>query len=238
MTRTVLITTATAPPKDVPFMQMTNIAARYVTAKAAVYFWAAQGIEKIVLADATSHRLLNDEELILLQQMNVAVEQIHYQQNDEQIKLRGKGFGEGLLIKFALDHSEFLKEETQFFKCTGKIYCRNFEAIWQMIKQNNVTDMFWQYHWEGDALRPWVDLRFFYTTKEFCSQYLIPAYFKSNDRTMEIAEHFCFELLNEKLSNAKALRPLLSGFAGYTGKQYFDLSLGELDTCYPCWVNQ
>jgi hypothetical protein len=235
MSSLVLITTANTPPSDLPFLQMTNVATRYITAKASVFFWAAHGIEKIVIADATGGSLLTSEEILLLKQMGVDVEQIHYLQNDDLIKSRGKGYGEGALIKFALENSEFLKSEDSFFKCTGKVYCRNFDKIFHIIKKNNIQNMFWRYLGEGDSLKPWADMRFFYTTKNFCEENLIPAYLESDDN-IAAAEYFCFNVINEKLSTATALRPLLSGFAGGTGQPYFDLSLGILDINHPCWV--
>jgi hypothetical protein len=236
MSTTVLITTANKPPKDVPFLQMTNVAMRYITAKASVFFWAAHRIEKIVIADATGGSLLDDEEILLLKQMGVDVEQISYCQNEDVIKLKGKGYGEGELIKFALENSIFLRGENNFFKCTGKVYCRNFETILQMIKRKNIQNIFWRHLGEGDSFQKWADMRFFYTTKKFCEENIIPAYLKSDDH-IAAAEYFCFNVLNEKLPTAKALRPMLSGFAGGTGKQYFDLSLGILDINYPCWIS-
>jgi len=233
---TVLITTANKPPNDIPFCQMTNVAMRYITAKASVFFWAAHGIEKIVVADATGGYLLDSEEILLLKQMGVDVEKISYYQNEDLIKIKGKGYGEGELIKFALENSLFLRDENNFFKCTGKIYCRNFETILQMIKQNNIQNIFWRLLDEVDSLQRWADMRFFYTTKKFCEENLIPAYLKSDDHKAA-AEYFCFNILNEKLSTTKALRPLLSGFSGGTGKQCFDLSLGFLDINCPCWVS-
>jgi hypothetical protein len=237
MSQTVLITTATTPPDGVPFLQMTNVAARYLTAKAALFFWAGQGIEKIVVADATGQCLLNEEELTLLKQMNVEVEQIHYQQNHDLIKLKGKGYGEGLLIQFALENSEFLKNQTSFFKCTGKVFCRNFDEIRRLIEHNGVTNIFWRHLQAGTEQRPWADMRFFYATKDFCEKYLVPAYLKTDDRKLEVAEQFCFDILNEHLAVAKTIRPLLSGFAGWTGKMYSDVSLGELDESCACWVS-
>lgn len=237
MSNTVLITTATAPPDGLPFLKMTNVAARYLTAKAALFFWAGQGIERIVVADATGQCLLTDEEVILLKSMNVEVEQIHYHQNEDLIKLKGKGYGEGLLIQLALEKSLLLKDQTSFFKCTGKIYCRNFDEIRQLIEDNSVTNIFWRHLQPNSGLRPWADLRFFYATKDFCTNHLIPAYLKTEDRKLDVAEQFCFDVLNANLLEAKTIRPFLSGFAGWTGKLYSDVTLGELDTNCPCWVN-
>jgi len=76
----------------------------------------------------------------------------------------------------------------------------------------------------------------YYTTKEFFHDSLIPAYQKAND-IKAAAEYNVFHLLNEKLIAGKAPRPLLSGFEGGTGKQYFDSSFGVLDENCPCWVS-
>lgn len=238
MKSTVLITTATAPPKNMPHLAMTSAAARRITAKAAVFFWAAQGIEKIVIADATGNTLINSDEILLLKQMNVSIEQIHYLQNNELIKSRGKGYAEGELIKFSLENSSFLKNENNFFKCTGKVYCRNFREIFEMIKQHGLENIFWRHIGDGDPIQPWADMRFFYTSKNFCEKYLIPAYLNADDNMGQAAEYYCFNMLNEKLPTAKAFRPLLSGFSGGTGDQYFDLSFGALDFNYPCWAGK
>jgi len=231
----ILITTANVPPGGVPFLEMTNVATRLLTAKAAVFFWAAQGVGGIVIADATGVKLLNEDEVILLKQMNVEVEQISTHQNNKEIILKGKGYGEGRLIQFALEKSLLLKNAKIFFKCTGKVYCRNFEMIYQMIKSNNIKNIFWRHLGDGDSTQPWADMRFFYSSIDFCVKNIIPAYLMSDD-SKAAAEYYCFSKLNEILPSAKSLRPMLSGFSGGTGKQYFDLSLGALDLAYPCWV--
>ena len=52
---------------------------------------------------------------------------------------RGKAFAEGQLIKFALDHSELLTKSGHFFKCTGKMFCRNFASICDLIATHNIS---------------------------------------------------------------------------------------------------
>jgi len=172
----------------------------------------------------------------LLKQINVDVEQISYYQDEQQLRLKGKGYGEGELLRFALENSITLETEDSFFKCTGKVHCRNFESIINMINHNKLQSIFWRHLGDGGSLQQWADIRFFFTTKEFCKESLIPAYQKAND-TEAAAEYFVFHLLNEKLIAGKAPRPLLSGFEGGTGKQYFDCSLGVLDENCPCWVS-
>ena len=59
---TVLITTANNPPAGMPFLKMMDPTLRAIAAKAALYFWVAQGIQQIVLADATGKDLLSKDE--------------------------------------------------------------------------------------------------------------------------------------------------------------------------------
>ncbi len=235
---TVLITTATAPPEGIPHLAMTGVAARLVSAKAAIFFWASQGVRNIVISDATDFTLLNPEEVTLLGQMNVRVEQLRFMQDHEQLRLKGKGYGEGKLIEFALDHSSILKETEQFFKCTGKVYCRNFHAIEQMIDSSQLRNIFWGHFSDLHALQAWADMRFFYTSKDFCRQHILPAYAQANDSAGVAAEFFCLRAITQNLSPIYSLRPLLSGFAGSTGKQYPDESLGALDYRYPSWIGK
>jgi hypothetical protein len=237
MVTTVLITTANNPPDGMPFLKMTDFCIRYVTAKASVFFWSAQGVDRIVIADATGGELLDTEDIRLLKMMNVEVEQISYQQNNELIKAKGKGYAEGQLIKFALENSNFLNDASYFYKCTGKIYCRNFQEIDMIIRKNNIKTIFWRHLGNGIPSYNWADTRFFFTTRDFCQESLIPAYLNADDN-VAAAEHYVYKLLDNKLSKGNALRPLLSGFAGGSGKQYFDLSLGALDTSCPCWIEK
>jgi len=233
----VLITTANNPPVGIPFLKMTNVAMRIITAKASVFFWAAHGAKKIVIADATGGVLLSNEDILLLSQIGVEVEQISYHQNHDLVKLKGKGFGEGELLSFALENSKMLKNESNFFKCTGKIFCRNFDKILQLIESNSINNLYWRHLGEGDGLQQWVDLRFFYTEMNFCKEVLIPAYMLADDHKAA-AEYFAYISLTKNLLSAKSLRPHLSGFAGGTGKPYFDSSLGFLDFNFPCFVSK
>ena len=235
MKSTVLITTAIAPPAGMPYLKITNVATRQLTTKAGIFFWAAQGIQRIVVADATGKTALNEEDVASLRQMNVEVEQVSYLQEDAVITRKGKGYGEGKLIEFALRNSVFLREADHFFKCTGKVYCRNFRSIVQLIEKNNIEQLFWRWMEPEPYFKNWADVRFFYSTKEFCEQRLIPAYLQSDDHVQAV-ESLCFNMLEKALGAALVIRPLLSGFCGGTGEQYFDSSLGALDTYYPCWI--
>jgi hypothetical protein len=232
----ILITTAAKPPKEIPFLRMTNVATRAVAAKAAIFFWMVQGAKQIVIADATGTTLLNPDDLSMVREMGVQVEQVSYLQDNALVTQRGKGYGEGQLIKYALDHSSILREQESFFKCTGKVFCRNFPTILEIVKRRNLSSIFWRFLDDRIDHPPHADGRFFYVSRRFAEAVLIPAYLNANDSENLPAEHFIFLALSNTLTSARAPRPLLSGFAGGSGQQYFDLSLGYFDLVLPCWL--
>jgi hypothetical protein len=232
---TLLITSAINPAKEMRFLRMQDPSLRYILSKAAFYFWIAIGIRNIVFVDASDEKIINNDELNLIKSLNINLEQLSFKQNEVLVREKGKGYGEGKIIEFALENSELIKKTNNFFKCTSKIYCRNFDHINSMIMHNKMQNIFWKYLNDVEIMKPWADLRFFYSTRSFCKDIVIPAYLNSNDKDIA-CEFNCYNSLNENLQQSRSLRPLLSGFAGGTGKQYFDLSLGALDNNYPCWV--
>jgi len=229
----VLITIATKPPEGVLVLEMTNVSKRIITAKAAVFFWAALGVKKIVIADATGQILLDDSEVLMLNQMDIEIEQINYLQDNDLVIRKGKGYGEGALIKFALQNSKFLNSANNFFKCTGKVYCRNFLEIFNMIHQNNIQNIFWK-----DVFMNYMDTRFFYVSKDFCQKFLIPAYENVDDRNGMKAENCVLKMAHEQLTNGRSIRPILSGFSGSLNTPQFDSTMGYLDQNLPCWLSQ
>ncbi len=214
-------------------LEMSNVAKRMLTAKAAVFFWAGFGIKKIVIADATGQTLLDESDVRLLHQMDVEVEQIHYLQDDALIIKKGKGYGEGALINFAMKNSKFLQSASHFFKCTGKIYCRNFLEIFNLVQQTKAQNIFWR-----EVFSHTIDTRFFYVSKDFAQNHLIPAYDHVDDIHHMTSEVCVMKLAQERLTPVTSLRPMLAGFSGSLNKPYLDVSMGYLDQNLPCWVSQ
>jgi len=236
MNSIVLITTATAPPSGMMYLTTVDVATRSIAAKAAIFSWATQGVEKIVIADATGNVLLDQGEVFMLKQMNVEVEQLCYFQDDELVKQKGKGYAEGKLMQFALENSEFLKGASSFFKCTGKIYCRNFKNLCEVIEHHQIQNMFWKKVDHDGLFSRWTDTRFYYTTIEFFTENVLPQYLACDDNVTAI-ESLCFHMLNEKLPAMRSLRPYLFGLCGGAGQLYEDEYLGGLDRAFPCWAN-
>lgn len=235
MQTTVLITTAIRPPAGVPYLEMSDASTRTIATRTGIFFWASQKVKNIVVADATGSTVLDPEEVALLGKMGLKLEQIHYKQNDDKIRTHGKGYGEGLLIDYAIKNSAILSRSDRFFKCTGKLFCRNFHGISNMVDKYKVPAMFWPGNDSGLDLR-FVDLRFYLTTKDFFTKFLLSGYLRGNDGASAPVEATCTDVLNRHFQRGSSLRPKLSGFSGGYDVQIDETSLGDLDYNFPCWA--
>jgi hypothetical protein len=235
MTPTVLITSALAPPVNTPTLRMIGSDIRAITTKAAIFFWVGQGPKNIVVCDSTGSTVLTSEELSSIRKLGVAIEQIAFKQDDALVVERGKAFAEGKLIEFAIRNSELLNKSGHFFKCTGKIFCRNFSLIWDLIVKNNIGTMFWKLYEHALVDRNLADARFFYTSIADFQRVALAAYGRATES--QILEHQLAVSLHTQLSTGASLRPLLSGFSGGLGLQCEEHYLGNLDLTYPCWYS-
>jgi hypothetical protein len=231
----ILITSAIAPPANTPMLRMTDSTMRSITTKAAIFFWVGQGQKSIVICDATAASVLSPEELATIGKLGVAIEQLAYQQDDALLAQRGKGFAEGQLIKFAVENSRLLRQSDYFFKCTGKMFCRNFAAIGNLIARNNIANMFWKLFESSLVDRNLVDARFFYTSISDFQRLILPAYEQATETS--ILEYHLSLSLDSQLQRGTSFRPQLSGFSGLSGNQCQESYLGDLEISYPCWYS-
>ena len=178
--------------------------------------------------------MLSDAELDEFQTFGVRIEQIHYQQDSEMISRKGKGYGEGKLVEFAVQNSRLIAQSGSFFKITGKTYVRNFLDLYKLINEFKVSTMVWKHIEDGELAKPWADCRFYYVSKEIALEHFVPAYLEADDAAAS-CEYFIFLYLEKNLSKGKSPRPLVTGFSGHTDSLYPDLNLGYLDLNFPCW---
>jgi hypothetical protein len=230
-----LITSAVQPPLNMPFLRLTDPTKRKLVTKAALLFWVSKGVKRIVVADATNRTVLSDEEIAEMRQLQVETEQISYPQDVPRLLEKGKGYGEGRLIEFAIANSRILGSATHFYKSTGKTFVRNFGEIHNMIVRNDFDVMFWKRVEPQHLMQPWADCRFYFTSKTFAREHLLPAYLRTDDKVAACEYHILQEL-NRTATTGLAVRPFVHGLEGGTDQEYFDQSLGTLDTSLQCWA--
>jgi hypothetical protein len=236
----VLITSAISPPKNMMCLAMKDIDMRKITTKASVYFWIAQGVKELVIVDSTGTEVMSGEDQAMLERLGVSLEQIIFKQDNERTSNLGLGYAEGNLLKYGIENSALISKKGSFFKCTGKVFCRNYPDILDLICQKKITNIFWQ---RFPSMPNLVETRFFFSSIDAFNKYILPSYFLSNSNN--IIESELANILDSHLKKATVVRPLLSGFSGGPGNQYFggrgysyeEKTYGDLDFHFPCWLS-
>lgn len=59
------------------------------------------------------------------------MEYLHFQNDVELVKQYGRGYGEGEIVRYALEHSSLIQSAGCFVKCTSKLWVENFSTCMQ-----------------------------------------------------------------------------------------------------------
>jgi len=151
------------------------------------------------------------------------IECLHFQNNRDLVSLQGKGFGEGEIIKYGLDHSTYLKNTEFFAKCTSKLWVENFFELWGDWNGYFVCDCgfifkneYWATHFN------YIDTKFYIVDKNFYLKNLALAHTKVSDRDGHSLE-ICFrdEIMKRKIQGVMFNHlPLYGGVSGSSATRY------------------
>lgn len=139
------------------------------------------------------------------------------------VKYHGKGYGEGEIIRHALQESIYLKQADFFAKCTAKLWVENFSEClkeWNGIFLCKATFSnvfsFKKTRWDH------VDTRFYLVSRDFYSKYLLNAHLNLGGTTgMSIEDSFRDVITtNNMRSVIFNTPPVIGGVGGGTGKYY------------------
>ena len=191
-----LITSCVAPPMQ-PNLILSDPQIRCKeTIKGLIFFIKSGTFDKIVLCDNSGFTFNNDELTALATNYNVSLEILTFVGDSSKVKERGKGYGEGEIMKYILENSYLLKTEDFFFKITGKLFVVNIEDI---VKRINT--------------------RFYGVNKQVFIDVLLCEYLKVNDKEMMWYE-ICFRDALKKASisfNSFPIYPIIYGLSGTQG---------------------
>jgi len=144
----------------------------------------------------------------------VNLECLIFEGSKRAIAAKGKGYGEGEILKHALTHSKVLQPQTVFYKLTGRIQIHNFKKIISCHQDDELVFM------KADRSLPRVDTRFFKCSAGFFKEHLLNVYKEVNDPAENFLEMEYYRALHGlKLKCFKAY-PLFIGISGSTGDSY------------------
>jgi len=155
-----------------------------------------------------------------------AIEFIAFNGNDASYS-KGKGYGEGEIIKYALNNSKLISPDDMVYKITGRLYMKNFNAIYKEHLAND--NVFNKLSYEIDEDK--VDARFFKYSVRFYRHYLIDAYKDIDDPKGRYFEHILYSRLKGIDIPSFKLFPDYVGISATSGKDY------ELTSMDLSWKN-
>lgn len=155
---------------------------------------------------------------------DTTIECIHFHNDTSQVQRYGRGYGEGEIVRYALDHSQLISEAGCFAKCTAKLWVSNFlQCIgdWNghFLCKGVFLDVF-------SPFRPtrlaYVDTRFYVASLPYYRQHLLEAH-RNVRKTSEHGLEECFlEVLqgHEMQHVMFKVAPVIYGIGGGIGRAY------------------
>ncbi|BDU51420.1 hypothetical protein [Haliovirga abyssi] len=178
-------------------------------------------VKNIIFCENTNYNFELDEGFkrlrLIAKENNKLIELISFLGNEDMIIKKGKGYGEGEILKYAILNSEILKkieneEDDSFFKLTGRLYIENLNFL---LKVKSKNTFFKQYPRTKS-----VDTRFFKVSIKFYKAELIDIYENVDDRTFYFLEHCFYAQLKNKKTTYFKQYPIFKGESGSTGEIY------------------
>lgn len=145
------------------------------------------------------------------------IEVLHFYNDIEMVKSKGKGYGEGEIITYALNHSAILSESDAFSKCTAKYWVSNYQECISSHQKNISIEKYYdsRYSLRYQAC----DTRFYVVEKDFYLKKLLNSHKASNDFQSYFLEHaFANDIMLNKITGTEfKVKPLVFGISGTTG---------------------
>lgn len=239
-TDTLLVTSAINPALKSSEIGLVNPLDRLFQLCCSTICWlGTDAIKNIVICDNT----LPDYDFLplrrLAEKLGKNMEILTFSGNREEVKKKGKGFGEGEIIGYALENSQLIDNSSSFYKITGRIFVDNFEAIHrahlncERVFDNPISNL------RRFAKRIAVNLSansrhgrgmvrtvFYKCDLAFFKEKLLARNEQVNDSGRFYLEHSYFLPLIKGGFSTFTISPMLVGFSGGSGELYqgFDYS--------------
>ena len=154
---------------------------------------------------------------------NLDVECLAFYNDFDEVKLRGKGFGEGEIILYALMHSRHLKDSKFFVKCTARLWVNNFQACIQEWNGRFLCKAYFSnvFSFKSTTLE-YVDTRFYIADKLFYIQNFSHIHKNLNATKGLNLEEIFLKIINERGIKNFIFKgsPMISGMSGGSGVYY------------------
>jgi len=134
------------------------------------------------------------------------------------IQRKGKGFGEGEIIKYALNKSKLLRQCDCFYKLTGRLIIKNMDKILAATSQKSSFIYYPKTIYK--ISKDHIETYFYKVDKDLYIKKLINAYQEVDEIHFQYLEHVFHERLSKTGFRSFNTLPLISGFSGTSGDAY------------------
>lgn len=185
------------------------------------------GVERVVFCENSDAGLKSFEYLFDLYQEKQRVLEIYKVPMPDKQVFMGKGWGEGIIIKWVLENVRSFKEYSGFIKITGRYQVLNLKRIIEIIQrylQTNPGLKFVCQHPINER-KPSVYTDLFWSDREFYIKNLLDVYKEVDDNNGVYLEHIMARhLLRLCNSNEIGILPIpliVRGTRGSSGRPYW-----------------
>lgn len=220
-----LITGCICPDKEQPYLLVNDTETRYKQYIDSIRFYIENtNISKIVFCENSNFLGFENKKIEkLAAEKNKTFEWLTFQGDNLYVRNKGKGYGEGEIIKFALKQSRILLSANSFAKVTGRLKIRNIDKIITSLKLNDNYFNSDIYSYKG------IDTRFYYCQKEFYEKYLENLYVDCNDSDgVSLEKLFYSSIIRKKKIKNIPFYPIFVGISAGNGNIYSEKTNGKL----------
>lgn len=194
---------------------------------------------KLVLCDGSN---FDFSEQIRRAFPSAKVECLPFEGDQERIRISTRGYGEGEIVRHAINHSRFIAEAGCFAKCTSKLWVENYfqcakEWNGRFLCQGVFTDAFTPLRKTSFS---YIDTRFYIASVPIYRKYFEDAHHRirmHNGKAFSLED--CFhEIVMEHQLGGILLRhaPVICGVGGGTGVYYKNSKLRRLKEDLRLWL--
>lgn len=187
--------------------------------KQALSFYLSETPYRILFVENTLYDFSSDFSFYI---HNGRLEYLTFSGNSYDPSL-GKGYGEAQIIRYAINHSLFLKSASVIIKITGRIKVKNVVDLCSSVNISNKKNVM-----IACNIRPSKKIgtsTFFICKEEFLTRYFLPYMHEINEANHSWFEHILYESIiqckKEKKTNLIFPKPIkIEGIAGTTSRPY------------------
>ena len=236
-----LITSTLQPSGKVPFLHLRDPNERLFQTLCGLIAWIEETpLKHFVLCDNSKSSGLLTDMVAHARTLGKELELIDFSGDAGMAIAKGKGYGEGEIVAYALAHSAMLQNCKSFYKITGRTFIKNFNVLHAHNEKDPVVFAFGGVRWVNWFLgrlfqfkylrryekRRRVRTLFYKSSPEFFRRKLIDRYAEVDDHSGRWLENVYYPVC-VRHGTSFFQRLVIVGMRGTTGENYSESTFSD-----------